>query len=129
EGRQDMAQLALAIVAHFGEGRRRQTTDVVVQRVDEHMKRELALQFRRRAREHELTSGVRAPRELAEEPRLADPRLTDQRSGGRIAAIELPEDALESVELRGAPDELDDCVGHYSSCYHHTPIASFGQRC
>ena len=49
--------------------------DVLVQRVHEEPERQLALELRRAAREHQPAAPVGAARQLGEQPRLADPRL------------------------------------------------------
>jgi len=58
----------------------------------------------------------RAGGEFPEQPRLADPRSTDQLDCAQAASVELAEDLLERSELVGTPDEVLSKQAIYSSC-------------
>ena len=79
--------------------------DVLVERVDEHPERQVALELGRAAREHDVAALVRAGGELGQQPRLADPRLADQLERSRTPALELARALIERFELGGAADE------------------------
>ena len=89
ERREDGRQLRPDLQAELVEALRLEPADVLVECVDEDPEREILLELRRRARQHEVTAFVRASRELREEPRLADPRLSDELDRGRRAFVEL----------------------------------------
>jgi hypothetical protein len=112
ERRKDVGQLRAHVVGQGREARRIDALDVVVERIDEHGERQVALELRRRPAQDEVTASVRARRELPEQPRLADPGLADQLDRARATAIELVEGPLESLELVGTPDEARAKQGH-----------------
>ena len=108
DGRKLRPDLWLELV----EAPRLDAADVLVEGVDEDPERQLLLELRRRARQHEVIAFVRASRKLREEPRLADPRLADELDHGRRPLVELRQGAVERFELRSAPHELLGHLGH-----------------
>ena len=101
------------VVVQGGESRWLETLDVLVQSIHVDRERQVSLELRRRAREDEVPARLREPGELAEQPRLADPRLSDQLDrAAREASIELVEDVIERTELVGTPDEVRGRRGH-----------------
>ncbi len=68
------------------------------------------------SREDKLAALLGAGGEFPEQPRLADPRSTDQLDCARAASVELAEDLLERSELVGTPDEVLSKQAIYSSC-------------
>ena len=70
-----------------------------VERVDPDVVGELALELGRRAREHQAARRLGAPRQLAEQARLADPGLTLDGEAGRRPGPEGFERGVELVEL------------------------------
>ena len=79
---------------------------VLVEGVDEDPERQIPLELRRGACEDELTAPVDALRELGEQAGLADAGLADELDRAREALLEIGEQLVERVELRGTPDEL-----------------------
>src|SRR5215207_3960600 len=75
ESGQDVAQLGAQVVLDCVEASRLEAADVLVERVDEDPERQLVLQLRCAARQHEHAAALGARAELAQEPRLAEPRL------------------------------------------------------
>ena len=87
---------------------------VLVEGVDEDRERQVSLELRSRAGEHEQPPRVRPRGELGEQTGLPDPRLPDELD--RSGLIELPEYLIEQFELFGSPDEMRVTQGHFPSC-------------
>ena len=78
---------------------------VRVQRVYPYAERHLAFELGRRAREHQVTALLGARHQLAQQARLADPRLALERKAARGGVVESVERRLELVELPVTPDQ------------------------
>jgi hypothetical protein len=103
--REDMRELRLHVVVEGGEQVGVEALDVLIQRVHEDRKRQLALELRRRPQEDQVPMQLCTSRQLREEARLADPGLANQLDGTGQASVELVENPLEHIELGGAPHE------------------------
>ena len=60
-----------------------------------------------------MSLGIRASRELRQETRLSDARLTDEQDCVRAALIEFGQGSIERTQLLGAPDEVVGMQGHF----------------
>ena len=69
--------------------------EVLVEGVDEQPERQVALELRRAAGEHQHAAGVGALAQLGEQPALADPGLTDDLDGKEAAAAESVERSVQ----------------------------------
>ncbi len=112
ERREHVPELGAGVVVHRVQIARRQALDVLVERVDEHPERQVALQLGGAPGKHELPPLVRARGQLAEQAGLADPGLADQFQGSRAAPPEPVERLVERRQLGGAPDEVLGKRGH-----------------
>jgi hypothetical protein len=84
-----------------------------VDRVDHDGERELALELRRAAREHEVVAAGSERLELAEQARLADTGLADERQHRRRAPSEALERALNPSHLGIPADEPFGRLGRH----------------
>ncbi len=84
---------------------RRVLLHVPVEGVDEDRERQVALQLRGGAGEHQVAARVRPDRQLLEQRGLADPRLAGHRDHRR-ARPDRAGEGLRERELRRAPDEV-----------------------
>jgi hypothetical protein len=66
---------------------------------------QVALKLGRRPRKNQISAQLGARGELAEQARLADPRLAHQLDRRGRASVELIEQLLERIEVVGAPNE------------------------
>ena len=78
--------------------------DVRIERVDPDAERQVALELRRRAGEHEEAALLGAAAQLGEQVRLADARLALDRDAGRRPGRQRVERRVELLELGLAPD-------------------------
>jgi hypothetical protein len=69
--------------------------EVLVERIDEDPERQLALQLGRASGQHQTPLGVRTRGQLAQQPRLADARLSDQFESAEAPALEVGEGAVD----------------------------------
>ena len=102
---QDVRELCLHVVVEGGELVRVEALDVLIQRMHEDRKRQLALELRRRPRENEVPAQLGTSRQVREEARLADTQLAHQLDRTGRASVELVEHPLERIEFGGAPHE------------------------
>ena len=109
---EDVGELRLHVVGERVEPLRVEAFQVLVERVHEDRKRQVALELRGRAGEHQMSPRFRSRRELREEARLADPRLPDQlhRRGTPDSSSSR---AWSTTELLGAADELFRQQAHF----------------
>ena len=85
---------------------------VLGERVLPDAERQLALEFRRPAVEHEVSPRFRACPELVEQPRLADPAFARERDHRAAPALELIERLVDGRDLRAPPEESSVCGRH-----------------
>ena len=83
-----------------------ESTQVLVERIDEHRERKVSFELRRGSCKDEPAVRIRATGELGEQSALADPGLAYEFDRDEVAAIDLGEDLLERTELLGASHEL-----------------------
>ena len=114
-------ELGARVVVERLQAARLEALDVLVERVDEHPERQVALQLGGAPGEHELPPLVRARGQLAEQAGLADPGLADQFQGSRAAPPEPVERLVERRQLGGAPDEVLGKRGHVPVRAEHNP--------
>jgi hypothetical protein len=122
---QDVRELCLHVVVEGGEQVGVEALDVLIQRIHEDRKRQLALELRRRPREDEVPAQLRTSREFPQQPRLADTQLAHQLDRSGRAFVELVEHPLERIEFVGAPDE-QLMLARLSCCHaerHQPPLA------
>jgi hypothetical protein len=100
-------EFCLHVVGEGGEKVGAEALDVLVQRVYEDRERQLTLELRRRAPEDKVPAQLSTSCKLAEQTRLADPRLAHDLDCGRRASVELIERLLERLEFAGAPHKGD----------------------
>ena len=72
---------------------------VIVERVDEDMERDILLELRRAATKNKTAGGLRALRQRFQQPRLADPRLPDELGETRLASPQRSQDVTERAKL------------------------------
>ncbi len=106
EARKDVRELRASLAVQTLEPPRVEPFGVLVERVDEDPERQIALELRRGAGEHQVAAPVGARGELGEQARLADARLPDELDRAGEALLEIRQDLVEHVELRGTPDEF-----------------------
>ncbi len=111
--REDVSELRSDVVLARRDELRVDSSQVLVERVDEEREREIALQLGCRAREDEISLGVRPCAELGEEPRLADARLADEQNSDRALPIELGQDSIQRAELLRTADEVAGLRAHF----------------
>ena len=70
---------------------------------------------------------LREPSELREQPRLADPGLTDELDRDHAPLIELAEGPIERTELLGAPHEVIGKHAHAASLYRRREVLPVAQ--
>jgi hypothetical protein len=104
--RQDTRELCPHVGVEQREPLPLQALDVLVKRVDEHPERQVALQLRGRAGQHEAIPGVCTRGELGEQAGLADTGLPDELERTSTAFLEFVEEVVERVELGGPSDEV-----------------------
>ncbi len=109
-----MSELRPDVVLERRDELRVDSSHVLVERVDEEREREIALQLGCRAREDEISLGVRPCAELGEEPCLADARLADEQNSDRAPPIELGPDSIQRAELLRTADEVAGLCAHFS---------------
>jgi hypothetical protein len=98
-------QLVTRIEIHRIQPARLHRLDVLVERINEHPERQLALELGRAPRKHKPALRVRARLQLGQQPSLADARLARQQQRARTSAPELGERLIEQLQLSSAPDE------------------------
>ncbi len=99
------ARARFELIARREHGRR-QPAHVLVERVDEDPERQLVLELRRAAGQHEATAPVGDPPELGEQPRLADPGLALEHLQRRgPPALQLAERRVDRAQLSSATDD------------------------
>jgi hypothetical protein len=118
--RQDVRELAEHLVAECGRAARVEAADVVVERVDEDPEGQVVLELRRAARQDEPSARIRQRRQLAQQSRLADPRIADDLEHAGLPAPQIGERAVHGVELGGAPDDLLKPLRHLVSWRAYT---------
>ena len=106
QAREDVRELRPSLAVETPEAPWVEAFGVLVEGVDEDPERQIPLELRRGAGEDELTAPVGALRELGEQARLADAGLADELDRAGEALLEICEQLVERVELRGTPDEL-----------------------
>ena len=94
------------VLVHAVQAARLEAAHVLVERIDEHAERQVALELGCAAREHEPAARVGSGAQLLEQRRLPDPRLADDFEHGRSVPRELGQHRLQRLELGGAPDDL-----------------------
>ncbi len=109
-----MRKLSLDGIVEDGEPVRVQARDVLIQRIDEHRKRQIVLELRRRPGQNQLPARPGASRELSQQPGLADPRFARHLDGARAASIQLGEHPLEQTQLVGPPHQVPGKQGDTS---------------
>jgi hypothetical protein len=87
------------------EAARVEALDVLVERVDEDPERQVLFELRACARQDCVAPVLRAPCQLSEQARLADPRGAGDLDRPRLAALERLERVVEELELGGAAYE------------------------
>ena len=92
-----------------------ESLEVFVERVDEHPERQVGLQLRRAAGEHDVAEGVGAVRQLGEQPRLPHAGLRAQLQGSKASPPEFGDHCVDHTEFSGTPDELVGRLGHRES--------------
>ena len=97
ERREHLAELVARVVDQLPQAPRLERVEVVVERVDEDRERQLALELRGAAGEHELPAPVGALGQLREHARLADAGLAHQLQGARPPPLELGEGLVEHL--------------------------------
>jgi hypothetical protein len=80
--------------------------DVVVERVDEHPEREVAIEVRARASQDDVAARLGASSELGKQPRLADAGLPDDLHRARPSRARGVKPAVELRQLRFASYEV-----------------------
>ena len=103
--RQHAGQLAHALADQRVELALAERGHVVVQGVDPDRERQLALELGAAADEHRVTARRGALGELAEQARLADPRLAADHEPAGPPASKAVERGVDRLELLAAPDE------------------------
>ena len=81
---------------------------VLVERVDERAVRQFALELGRAAGQHQRLRGGRVLAQGAQQPRLADPRLADDRDDPRHTRLQLVQRLSQPGQLTFSPDHLGD---------------------
>ena len=112
ERREHVGELRHRLLVEVRDRLRSEPVDVLVERVDEDPERQLALQLGRAAGEHDVAQRLGALAELAEQARLADPRLAHERERAGASAREVVEHVGHDLELCGPPDQLLDRLRH-----------------
>jgi hypothetical protein len=112
--REDVRELRAHVLVQPVECGRIEPAHVLVEGIDEDRERQVSLELRSRAEEHERPLRIRPGGELGEQAGLPDPRLPDELD--RSGLIELPEYLIEQFELFGSPDEMLVTQGHFPSC-------------
>ena len=82
---EDVRELGLDVIVEHREPFRFQALHVLVQRIHEDRERQVALELGCRPRKDEIAALLGASGELPEQPRLADPGLTDELDRGSRA--------------------------------------------
>jgi hypothetical protein len=103
--RQHVREFSLHVVVESRQPVGVEALDVLIQRMHENRKRQVALQLRRRPREDEVSPQLRISRELRQQARLPNPRLAHQFDCTGASPVELVEHLRERVEFSGAPQE------------------------
>ena len=110
-----MRELAADVVIEGLEATRRKPLDVLVERVDEHPERQIALELRCRPAENEVPTRIGPDRKLREETRLADAWLTHERKRSGPPPVQLGERVIERTARLGAPNEVLGDRDHFRS--------------
>ena len=92
-----------------------QCLEVLVERVDEHPERQVRLQLRAAAGEHDVAERVAAAGKLAEQARLPHSRLAAELQRTKLPPLEVGERISDHAEFSGTPDELVGRLGHRES--------------
>jgi len=108
-------ELAADVVIEGLEATRRKPLDVLVERVDEHPERQIALELRCRPAENEVPTRIGPDRKLREETRLADAWLTHERKRSGPPPVQLGERVIERTARLGAPNEVLGDRDHFRS--------------
>ncbi len=104
-GGEDAGQLADAVADQGLQATLAEARDVVVEGIDPGGERELALQLCAAAHEHRMAPLPRPFGELAEQPRLADPRLAADHEPAGASAADSVERGVDGRQLLATPDE------------------------
>src|SRR5207249_23728 len=103
---EDRRQLRPYVFVEGVEPSRIEPLNVVVDRVDEHPERQVALELGRAPRENDVAARVRPRGEFGEEAGLANARLADQFKRCGLPPVQVIEEIVERAELLGAADEV-----------------------
>ena len=101
-----LSQLAPDVVLEPAQPARVDALDVRVESVDEDPERDVSFELGGRPAQHDVPPGIRAIRQLSQQPGLADPRGADDLDGPRVSGRELVERVVEPPQLRNAPYEV-----------------------
>ncbi len=100
----DRRKLLKQVLVERPEHRRRQRTDVVVERIHDQPERDVLLELGRATVEDQVLACLRAFAYLREQARLPDPRLADDLHRARVTDRELIERSFKFSKLAGTTD-------------------------
>ena len=104
--RKDVRELGADIFVETVEAAHIEPPQVLVERIHENRERQIPLELRCRAGEHEPSQRIRAGRELCEQTGFPDSRLPHELDRGPTTLIDLGEGPIEDAKLLGAPHEM-----------------------
>ena len=110
--REHQLELGAHLAVERAQAARLQARDELVERVDEDPERQVGLELRRAAAEHDVPARVGVGGELGEQARLADPGVAHQQRRRRPCPLQPLHRVFQRAELRGAPDEVLGHQGH-----------------
>ena len=108
-----MRQLGADVALECFEATRPKPLDILVERVDEHPERQIALEFRCRPGQNQVALHVGPSPKLFEQASLAHSGLTQKGKRARPPPFQLAEGIIERTARLGAPNELLACRGHF----------------
>src|SRR4051812_798266 len=111
ERRKDPGELDADLVIERREAAWFEPGGVLVECIHEEPEGQVELELGRAPGKHDTAARVAAPRQLSQQPGLADPRLADQHERHRFTALEPGDGAVQRTQLRGAPNEVLNDLG------------------
>src|SRR6266404_6845491 len=113
ERREDVRELRSHVFLEPVETTWIETLQVIVEGIDEDRERQIPLELRTRAGQHEQVACIAALSKLGEQPALADPRLAGELESGGPPVVDHVENVVENCAFRATSNEP---IGHPGTC-------------